>query len=60
MHITKLFHPNDVPNAERNKVKRRNEDYCADKVWYNDAKIKKETIEKSFKRCGIKAPALKA
>ena len=60
MHITKLLHPNDVPNAERKKVKRRNEDYCDDKVLHNDAKIRKETIEKSFKHCGIKAPALKA
>ena len=60
MHITKLLHPNDVPNAERKKVKRRNEDYCDDKVLHNDTKIKKETIEKSFKHCGIKAPALKA
>ena len=47
----------DAPNAERKKVEHRNVDRWAAKVWYNDEKIKKETIEKSFKRCGIIAQA---
>ena len=50
----------DTPDAERKKVERRNVGYWVNKVWYDDEKIKKETIQKSFKRCGIKAPALRA
>ena len=50
----------DTPDAERKKVERRNVGYWVNKVWYDDETITKETIQKSFKRCGIKAPALRA
>ena len=50
----------DTPDAERKKVERINVGFWANKVWYDDEKITKETIQKSFKRCGIKAPALRA
>ena len=51
---------NNFRQAERKKVERRNVGYWVNKVWYDDEKITKETIQKSFKRCGIKAPALRA
>ena len=47
----------DDVNAEKKKVERRNVGHWVAKVWYDDEKIKKETIEKSFKRCGIVAQA---
>jgi len=50
----------DTPDAERKKVERINVGFWVNKVWYDDEKITKETIQKSFKRCGIKAPALRA
>ena len=50
----------DAPDAERKKVERINVGFWVNKVWYDDEKITKETIQKSFKRCGIKAPALRA
>ena len=47
----------DVPTAERKKVERRNVHYWCKKVSYDDKKIKKKTIEKSSKRCGVKSIA---
>lgn len=46
-----------VPNEERKKVERRKVGHWVAKVWYNDEKIRKETIEKSFKRCGVVSQA---
>ena len=50
----------DTPDAERKKVERINVGFWVNKVWYDDEKITKETIQKSFKRCGINAPELRA
>ena len=47
-------------SKEIDLVERINVGFWANKVWYDDEKITKETIQKSFKRCGIKAPALRA